>query len=121
MAQEREVTTHKVGVLNEAIKITAVGDPGPGGAFQHYTIEIAGLFDCHEIVFQQGDPHQDINGISNEALLAIVHHRLRGFHQGPFDSHPNREALAHVGLALEHLHSRTRERQARGVEGQQAQ
>ena len=44
--------------------------------------------------------------------------RLRSFQAGPFPSDENSIALIHCGVALDALKSRTRNRLARGVEGQ---
>lgn len=71
-----------------------------------------------EVKFQQG-PLQvvAVNGISNEALLAIVIDRLRGFQSGDFKCRENALALTKLQEALHWLDHRTRDREARGVEG----
>ena len=70
------------------------------------------------ISFQNG-PIQEagVNGISGEALLAVVIDRLRCFQKGPFNSEDNAIALTHLEGALSQLQKRTRDRLARGVEG----
>lgn len=74
-----------------------------------------------EISFQNG-PIQEfgVNGISGEALLAIVIDRLRCFQAGPYASNENMHALTYLQQALDWLQKRTKERLARGVEGTSA-
>ena len=63
---------------------------------------------------------EGVNGVSNEALLAIVEHRLQGFQSGDYACRENALALTQVQQAMHWLHHRTRERVARGVEGTSA-
>jgi len=51
-----------------------------------------------------------VNGISNEALLAIVEDRLKGFQSGQYACRENALALTKLQEAMMWLHSRTRER-----------
>ncbi len=81
----REITSHKVNECNDGLTITAVDGPGPGGASHHYQIinvskqntapdadEVA-----VDIQFQNGAIKEvGTNGITHEALLAIVKERL---------------------------------------------
>lgn len=121
----RTLTTHQVNELNEALTIRVVDEPGQGGANHRYKIDgplrhfgqvSAPAFQC-DIKFQQGPPAEGINGISNEALLAVLEDRLRGFHEGPFACDENYLALQNVRNAMAILQLRTRQRMARGVEG----
>lgn len=123
---KRIITAHRGNKLNDSLSILAIGEPGPGGAAMQYEIrEVNRVSPCLEsesdldVKFQSGDPAKEINGISNEALLAIVLHRLEGFQDGPFACESNRAARDAVELALQHLKSRTHDRINRGVEGQQ--
>lgn len=119
--------------------IDAVDEPGFGGA--HHRYEITGFdmtdnpsatdggwawrstqFSRAVIVFQNGGLSKDgvpttPNGITNEALLAIVIDRLECFQKGPFRCDDNEVALDYARSALAALHRRTEEREARGVEG----
>lgn len=120
----REITTHKVNGLNEAIKIEAIDEPGPGGANHEYAIYLEDPKEPHghgaafAINFQNGPIGEvGVNGISIEALLAIAADRLECFQAGPFACDDNHCALEHVNVAMEILQSRTRDRIARGVEG----
>lgn len=125
MSTTTPVTDHEVGFLNSALSIVAVGDPGPGGAHFMYDIGVKteNLGDLpvapieYGLKFQVGDPHETINGISNEALLAILIHRMDGFQRGPFHCASNEMIRIHLKHALSIMHDRTRERMNRGVEG----
>ena len=85
---------------------------------------------CH-LGFQNGPIAcaEDFNGITNEALLAVVIDRMRGFQYatneagerttapGHYACRENALALTHLEEALFWLQKRTRDRMARGVEG----
>lgn len=117
----RELDSHKVAGLNEAITIKVLDEPGQGNACHRYFIEIrdgdtklAGW----PIEFQNGPVAESgPNGISNEALLAIVEDRLAGFQSGEFACYENESALDSVRGALAWLNIRTQDRIDRGVEG----
>jgi hypothetical protein len=123
----REITSHKVNGLNEAIKIDVLDEPGSGGANHIYRLRVGakpapdgGDFysDEQTIQFQDGPIAEvGVNGISQEALLAIVEDRLKSFQSGQYSCRENAIALTHVQDAMHWLHHRTRERSARGVEG----
>lgn len=126
----RELTSHKVNGLNEALKITVLDEPGAGGACHKYAIttpnkplrqELANPAVNCEIDFQNGPiAESGVNGISQEALLAIVEDRLKSFQAGPYACRENAIALTHVQDAMHWLHHRTLERMQRGVEGTSA-
>jgi hypothetical protein len=70
------------------------------------------------IMFQNGPIGEaGVNGITQEALLAIVVDRLASFQAGPYACHENAMALVDCESALEWLHMRTKERLQRKVEG----
>jgi hypothetical protein len=134
----RELTSHKVNGLNEALKIEVLDNPGQGNACHRYHITTTEtpppigsgmssadlqkaesmLHAVTEIRFQNG-PIQEVgvNGISNEALLAIVEDRLLGFQSGQYVCLENAMALTKLQDAMHWLHYRTRSRIQRGVEG----
>lgn len=137
----RELTSHKVNGLNEALKIQVLDEPGAGNACHRYhitTVETPppvgrGMSSADleksmsmsnavtDISFQNGPiAEAGVNGISNEALLAIVEDRLKGFQSGPYACRENAIALTKIQEAMHWLHHRTRERVARGVEGTSA-
>lgn len=123
----RKLTDHKVNGLNEALEITVLDEPGQGGACHEYAIDlitpsqdgpIAESKKRWLIQFQNGPVKEaGFNGISQEALLAIIIDRLRSFQTGPFSSRDNAISLTHCEEALLWLQKRTRDRMARGVEG----
>ena len=129
----RELTSHKVSGLNDRLEVRAMDEAGAGGASHVY--EIAGYendepadrwpdgvrepFVKATVQFQNGPIEilEDMNGVSNEALLAIVEDRLLGFQSGEFACRENAVALTKLQEALMWLHKRTRDRMSRGVEG----
>lgn len=119
----RVITTHQINGLNEAIQIQARDEPGHGGANHDYLITPTlpsdqSIVPTCRIQFQKGPILEvGVNGISNEALLAIVQDRLAGFQSGPYACGDNQLALQHVQAAMSWLHKRTKERVERGVEG----
>lgn len=134
----RELTSHKVNGLNESISIVVLDEPGSGGACHRYLMmlphhyrewingirgEVAGgmitaIPNIGSIRFQNGPIGEEgPNGISNEALLAIVEDRLVGFQSGQFACRENAVALTKLQEAMMWLQKRTRDRVARGVEG----
>lgn len=118
----REIYSHKVGGLNEVLRVIAFDDRGPGNANHDYRIEpttCGGNAIGTRIEFQKGPLQETIypNGISNEALLAVLIDRLEGFQSGPYSCRENAIALTHLQDAMHWLQHRTRERLARGVEG----
>lgn len=122
---KRSINSHKVNGLNEAISIEVLDDPGAGNACHEYVIAYEGKDGSKQyttISFQNG-PIKEVgfNGISQEALLAIVEDRLASFQAGPFACEENAEALDYVRKAQETLQRRTRMRMAQGVEGEHKQ
>lgn len=151
----RMITDHKVNGLNEAIAVGAQDDAGPGGANHDYLLVVdkragepngarnAGDVISVRLQFQNGPIAEvGLNGISNEALLAVLIDRMRGFQyrrktepsgedgqyvratddfdfnsRGAYACRENACALTHLEEALMWLQKRTRDRMARGVEG----
>lgn len=72
-----------------------------------------------QIDFQRGPIAEvGVNGITNEALIAIVIDRLNGAQEGPFRSRFNALAITALEQASLWLCKRTLDRMDRGVEGQ---
>lgn len=102
--------------------IDATDDIGPGGAYHEYQVRFLHPCEPHgaflHIKFQKGPARgRDANGVTNEALLAIVQHRLECFQAGPFPCDENAQSLNRVREALHWLHQRTADRKRRRVEG----
>ena len=127
----REVTGFDVN--DTGLKIHVLDEPGHGGANHVYGIsgmdftrnqaaidapddrpegEASILFQCGTI------PENGVNGVTQEALLAIVIDRLRSFQAGKFACRENALALTKLEEAVHWLNHRTRTRLLRGVEGQ---
>ena len=69
--------------------------------------------------FQQGGVAQKgVNGITNEALIAVLQHRI-GFLNRIFPCPENFKAIDHLQSALDQLELRTARRMTRGVESQE--
>lgn len=117
----KKITDHKLPGLNESLEVTAVDAPGYGNAHHVYQIDLLvenSKLDLLEIKFQNGPINEiGFNGISNEALLAVVIDRLRGFQGGEFKCRENALALTAFEEGLMWLQKRTRDRMYRGVEG----
>lgn len=114
----RKLTDHIANPANDRIEITVMDEPGAGGAHHYYAVDVDGGENGLDVHFQNG-PIGDVgvNGVTQEALLAIVIDRLRCFQAGPFACPENADALTAATEALEALKSRTKSRMARGVEG----
>jgi hypothetical protein len=121
----RTIETHKVNPANDKLNIEVLDEPGAGGACHRYRISgyeyrISGE-PTHvgvDLIFQNGPINEvGVNGITHEALLAILIDRLEHFQTGPYVNEYNGAALAHLQSAQGALFDRTRERVARGVEG----
>lgn len=114
----RKLTGHVVNPANDRITITVMDPPGSGGAHHHYSIDVAGSENGCDLVFQNGPiAEAGVNGITHEALLAVLIDRLECFQGGPFANDYNRDALQYLRGAQSILQVRTRDRMARGVEG----
>ena len=130
----RTLTDHIVsGDQAVQLKIEVLDQPGAGGANHLYQIEgfnsgtnpsdpwkaRHGQPAIHSTILFQNGPIKEsgVNGITQEALLAIVIDRLRSFQAGPFASDYNAVALDHCEKGLQSLQRRTLERISRNVEG----
>ena len=137
----RQLTDHIVsGDQAVQLEIVVTDAPGAGGACHEYRIR--GIFskegmvplskltnvevledgrvcgDLCAVSFQDGPIKEfGVNGITQEALLAIVIDRLRSFQAGHYACEENRVALTYCEAALKALQTRTLARIKRGVEG----
>jgi hypothetical protein len=121
----RELDGHKVNPANEQLKITVLDEPGHGGASHEYliTADMNGGADFLRVRvgFQNGPIGEaGVNGITHEALLAILIDRLASFQTGPYRCIENAQALAYLTDARDVLNSRTQRRIAEGTEGTSA-
>lgn len=128
----REVTGFSVNPMNDKLRIKVLDEPGAGGANHVYCISGADFSQNPAVngnlgetsgqdailLFQNGTiPENGVNGVTQEALLAIVIDRLRSFQAGKFSCRENALALTKLEEAMHWLSHRTRARMARNVEG----
>lgn len=124
----RTINDHKVNPANDLLQIIVTDKPGADGANHRYEVrgfntETNPSYDENSdaeavILFQNGPiPEVGVNGVTHEALLAIVADRLRSFQAGPYACKANACALTHIEEAQHWLQQRTIERMRRGVEG----
>lgn len=131
----RKLTDHIVsGDQAAQLDIYVTDEQGAGGANHRYVIagfsvgtnksasddglEFDGDTYGTVVLFQNGPIKEfGVNGITQEALMAIVIDRLRSFQAGPFSCRENAIALTHMEEALMWLQRRTVARIKRGVEG----
>lgn len=127
----RELHGHKVNPVNDKLTITVMDMPGSGGANHAYLIDGYTAPNPSDpgkggdtgtlILFQNGPIAEvGVNGITHEALLAIVIDRLQAFQRGPYSCRENALALTKLEEAQHWLHHRTAARMQRGVEGTHA-
>lgn len=89
-------------VYRDELGITAYG----GDKGQNYKLTIPGG-EVMELLFQTGcNPKQQVNGISNEILIAVLIDRL-SILNGQLQCKQNLRALAHLEDALANLESRS--------------
>lgn len=112
----RTINTHKVNPANDKITIEVTDKPGPGGANHTYRLNWGS--GAVTLQFQNGAINEvGVNGITHEALIAILIDRLEAFQRGPYSCRDNAIALTHLETAKLWLFNRTLARMARGVEG----
>lgn len=123
----RQITTHhSVNDCNSKIQVVAKDKPNPAGAHRWYEIGWGDVLQnptCNNQIylrFQDGDPNVvGVNGVTNEALLAVLIDRFEGFQSGPFKCAENELCLIKLKSCMTALESRSGQRIARNVEGQQ--
>ncbi len=121
----RTLTDHIVsGDQAVQLQIEVTDQPGAGGANHKYSMILPEFLNNEpelrhfDISFQNGPIKEvGVNGVTNEALIAIVIDRLRSFQAGPYACDDNHIALVNLLNALDRLQIRTLERIKRGVEG----
>lgn len=108
----RKLIDHQFNGLNNAIDVVARDDrKTEGGAPAWYQVMYGEgtTFKYVNLQFQMGDPATaGVNGISNEALLAVVLDRLRCFQAGAYPCRENALAITKIEEAMMWLHSRVR-------------
>ena len=112
---------------NNGVEVDALKETGGGVAVGgqqtpvfnvdgHYYSVLTGK-EYQMLKFQLGPvPTNGVNGLTNEALLAILIHRTK-FLDAKFGCDENKRAIQHMEEALVNLEVRTARRIVRGVEG----
>ncbi len=118
----RMITSHKSNAVNEAIDISADPRDAENGNASHeyklYYIDQSEKACVQQLSFQHGPIGEvGVNGVTNEALLAIIIDRMQGFQSSKWSCRENAIVLTKLQEAMMWLQERTRERQNRGVEG----
>lgn len=126
----RLLTDHIVNPANDRLTIAVLDEPGSGGANHDYVVtDYDPKTNPSNVQYSDSQPHTRIlfqngpiaevgvNGVTHEALLAILCDRLRAFQKGPYASRENAIALTHLEDAQNWLNRRTQERMRRNVEG----
>lgn len=107
-------------------EVLVLDEPGAGGAHHEYQVKnVNPSFTSTSteapyavVKFQKGPVAENgVNGIFMEDLLQICRHRLQCFQAGNFACRENALALTKIEEALHWLDHRTKDRQARNVEG----
>lgn len=115
----RTVSSLALTPTDKAITIEADDrDPQAGNMSHDYSVTLpdGSRYSLH---FQHGPiAEAGVNGLTNEALIAIVIDRLEGAQTGDFRSRYNALAITKLEEASLWLARRTLDRMARGVEGQ---
>ena len=130
----RELYDHKRNKFNrEHIEVKTADLRASDNAHHKYLIEVwddpSGgvqpqdqVIHSVELQFQNGGLKEvGANGITDQALLAIVMDRLKSFNDGQFRCRENSLAITHLELVLMYMEERANDRARRGVEGERKQ
>lgn len=100
------------------LRVNAISSLSDGTNVEGHEYQVIAGAKQAAISFQNGPvPTNGVNGLTNEALLAILIHRTK-FLDGKFPCNENKTAIQHMELALHSFEERTAGRVKRGVEGQ---
>lgn len=118
---DNEVTMHHLGderVDRLRILLCVQYPTQSGNCHLYAVVDARDESTVHMIDFQKGPVCEaGLNGVTMEALLAIVAHRLQGFQKGEMACRENALALTKIEEALHWLQTRTRRRLAAGEQG----
>jgi len=111
----REIFAHRVDDHVSPLKIECLGVAAQGGAQNYYRITgfnyaaDGKTVNALPISFQIGNPEVlGVNGVTMEALLAVVIDRLSGLQKGMYPCSENNMALGHLEASMTYLHARSR-------------
>ena len=123
----REIKHHHYGPHAPEVTVECIQRPEKIGMRDYYVIGYHG-FPYYgsqvpksnimvELAFQKGAPQiAGNNGITREALLAVVIDSLEVLQAGPYPCEENAKALACLKEGIEHLHARSRRMQQTFIE-----
>jgi hypothetical protein len=127
----RALYDHKVNRFNrECIDVVTADERASDNAHHAYTIKVRAFEEPKDatpvesvtLKFQNGGLKEvGANGITDQALIAVVLDRLRSFNDGQFRCRENSIAITKLEEALMWLEKRGNDRARRGVEGERAQ
>lgn len=104
---------------HNGVAVNAISSLADGTDVEGHEYQILSGPKTTAISFQLGGVADNgVNGLTNEALMNVVLHRLL-FLDAKFPCEENKRAIAHLSTSLAALESRTAGRMARGVEGQE--
>lgn len=109
-----KLTAHQALPMNAVNKQLEIEVAGPA-ELGHYVVRWLGQ--RRTITFHTGDPRAGVNGVTPEAVLAILTDRLEAGREHGHGSQAVENAIAHLKEAMFHLHAHTTDRVLRGVEG----
>lgn len=102
---------------HNGVAVNAISTLADGTDVEGHEYQILAGASVQHLNFQRGPVKEaGLNGATNEAMLAILVHRLQ-FLNGKFPCRENSLAITKLQEAQMWLNARTADRQARGVEG----
>ena len=102
---------------HNGVYVNAISKLSNGDVVEGHQYSVTYGSNTTTVLFQRGPvKEQDVNGLTNEALLAILIHRTK-FLDSKFGCDENKRAIQHMEEALVNLEVRTARRMVRGVEG----
>lgn len=102
---------------HNGVAVNAISRLDDGTIVEGHVYQVLAGANQTSIDFQRGPVAEaGVNGLTNEALLAILIHRTK-FLDAKFPCDENKRAIQHMEEALVNLEVRTARRMVRGVEG----
>tara|TARA_R110002073_G_scaffold49025_6_gene131429 strand:+ start:661 stop:999 length:339 start_codon:yes stop_codon:yes gene_type:complete len=102
---------------HNGVAVNAISAHADGTNVEGHEYQILAGTGGIDLNFQNGPVKENgVNGITNEALLAVLIHRTK-FLDSKFGCDENKRAIQHMEEALVNLECRTARRIVRGVEG----
>lgn len=104
---------------HNGVYVNAIPMLSDGTVVEGHEYQVTTWAKTTNISFQRGGVAANgVNGLTNEALLAILIHRTK-YLDSTFPCEENKRAIQHMEEALVNLEVRTARRMTRGVEGQE--